>query len=65
MALRDSAFIARFLDSEEFSCNKSFSKEFVHRDAHNPEPTTLTITNSDIGMTGKASRLNYNRPGPA
>jgi hypothetical protein len=63
MAYADSSFIDRFLDSEEFSCNKSFSKEFVYRDANNRSPTTLTVTNSDIGMTG--NRFFFARVSPA
>jgi hypothetical protein len=44
-------FLDKILQSEAFSYNKTFSKEFVYSDAHG-SPTTITCANSDFGFAG-------------
>jgi hypothetical protein len=45
-----SDFLERLLQSEQFTYNKTFSKEFCYSDNH--APTTITCSNSDFGFVG-------------
>ena len=48
-----SSFLNKILETEEFASNKSFSKEYVHKDSYNKRPTTVTCSNSDFSFGGE------------
>jgi hypothetical protein len=47
------AFVNKILGSEQFSYNKSYSRDFVYSDGFTQKPTKITCANSDFGFVGK------------
>jgi hypothetical protein len=53
MSSNTSNFLNEVFNTEEFTGNKSFSKEMVYSDTYNKRPTRITLTNSDFSFSGE------------
>jgi hypothetical protein len=51
------SYLAKVLESEQITVNKSFAKEFVYSDCYNKRPTTITCTNNDFAFSGGCCKL--------